>query len=578
MERAAGLFVATLAAVALTWWWLGRPVEAPAANPGRIQCLSYAPFRGNDSPLDAGTRVEAYEIEDDLAKLARLTDCIRTYSTENGLDQVPAIAQHVGLKVIQGLWLGSDRKKNRVRIDETIALAKSYREVITAIVVGNEVLLRGELSAVDIGDVLREVKAATSMPVTYADVWEYWLRNRDLAQSVDFITVHILPYWEDFPISAAQAGAHVDAIRSRVAASFPGKEILIGEVGWPSAGRMREGALPSPANQALVLEEVMARARAKNYRVNLIEAFDQPWKRKLEGTVGGYWGLLTSGGREPKFAWGEPVSDHPLWRWQMAAGMALAAAAFAGALAGRAKVIRARPPSPAYGGGVGRGPLCQSVPWNCPLPDPPPQAGEGTILTGLGTPVLAGITVDALAAGIAAPWAIANAATESLGAGGWVRGLAFIAVSVAAPVAAAMMLSRGMAIPPFGRVLARAAGRPSSVLALAGGAILLAATVLALQTALGLVFDPRYRDLTFGPMTAAVIPFAVASVVGTKARSRLGRSRPGRAELVSAVTLAASAVYIVLNESFENWQTLWFAAMLVVLAVTLIRLRDVQST
>jgi len=389
MERAAGLFVATLAAVALTWWWLGRPVEAPAAaaDPGRVQCLSYAPFRGSETPLDESTRVAAHEIEEDLSRLAHLTDCVRTYSTENGTDQVPAIAQRVGLKVIQGLWLGRDRKKNRLRIDETIALAKRYPDVITAIVVGNEVLLRGEMSAVDIAEVLREVKAATSMPVTYADVWEFWLRNRDLAQAVDFITVHILPYWEDFPISAAQAGAHVDAIRARVAASFPGKDILIGEVGWPSAGRMREGALPSPSNQALVLQEVMARARAKNYRVNLIEAFDQPWKRKIEGTVGGYWGLLTSAGREPKFAWGAPVSNHPLWGWQMVAGMALAATVFAAAFAGRSKV-----------------------------------------LADLGTPVLAGIAVDALAAGIAVPWAAAHAATESLGAGGWARGLALIAV------------------------------------------------------------------------------------------------------------------------------------------------------
>jgi glucan 1,3-beta-glucosidase len=534
MERAAGLFVATLAAVALTWWWLGRPIEAPAAaaDPGRVQCLSYAPFRGNQTPLDEGTQVAAHDIEEDLSKLARLTDCVRTYSTENGTDQVPAIAQRVGLKVIQGLWLGRDRKKNRLRIDETIALAKRYPEVITAIVVGNEVLLRGEMSAVDIGEVLREVKAATSIPVTYADVWEFWLRNRDLAQAVDFVTVHILPYWEDFPISAAQAGAHVDAIRSRVAASFPGKDILIGEVGWPSAGRMREGALPSPANQALVLGEVMALARAKNYRVNLIEAFDQPWKRKVEGTVGGYWGLLTSAGREPKFAWGAAVSNHPLWGWQMAAGMALAATVFAAAFAGRSKVI-----------------------------------------ADLGTPVLAGITVDALAVGIAAPWAAANAATESLGAGGWARGLALIAVSVAAPIAAAMTLSRGMAVPTFGHTLGRAAERPHTALAMASGAILVAVTVLALQTALGLVFDPRYRDLTFAPMTAAVIPFAVASVIGAKTGSRLGR-----AELVSAVTLAGSAVYIVLNEGFGNWQALWFAAMLVVLAVTLIRLRDVQST
>jgi exo-beta-1,3-glucanase (GH17 family) len=536
MTRAVALCVATLAVVAVAWWWLGRPVEVPpvAADPGRIQCVSYAPFRGNDSPLDAATKVSAGDIDEDLAKLARLTDCVRTYSNENGLDQVPAIAKRLGLKVIQGLWLGSDRKMNRVRIDATVALAKQYRDTITAIVVGNEVLLRGELAAPDIAEVLREVKASTGIPVTYADVWEYWLRNRELAEAVDFITIHILPYWEDFPIPAEQAGAHVDSIRGRVAASFPGKEILIGEVGWPSAGRMREGALPSPANQARVLEEVMARARANHYRVNLIEAFDQPWKRKLEGTVGGYWGLLTSGGREPKFAWGQPVSNHPLWVWQAAAGMALAAIVFAAAFA----------------------------PWRENRPEKE-----------LPTPLLAALTIDALAAGIAAPWAVANATTESLGAGGWVRGVAFIAVSLGAPVAVAMTLSRAVAVPPFARILGRAAQRPDNGLALAAGAILVAVTVLALQTALGLVFDPRYRDFTFAPLTASVVPFAIASLVGVRGRSPLGR-----AERLAAVTLLGSAVYVVLNESVANWQAVWFTTMLAVLAITLFRLRDVQST
>src|SRR5258708_26243719 len=99
-----------------------------------------------------------------------------------------------------------------------------------------------------------------------------------------------------------------------------------GEVGWPSDGRMCEGGLPARSNQAHVLEEVMARARAKNYRVNLIEAFDQPWKRYLEGTVGGYWGLFGSDLRELKFAWGEPGSDHPWGIWQLAAGLTLTAA------------------------------------------------------------------------------------------------------------------------------------------------------------------------------------------------------------------------------------------------------------
>ncbi len=546
MTRAVALCVATLAVVAATWWWLGRPVEVPpvAADPGRIQCVSYAPFRGNDSPLDEATRVSASDIEEDLTKLARLTDCVRTYSNENGLDQVPAIARRLGLKVIQGLWLGSDRKKNRARIDATVALAKQYRDTITAIVVGNEVLLRGELAAPDIAEVLREVKAATGVPVTYADVWEYWLRNRELADAADFITIHILPYWEDFPISAEQAGAHVDSIRSRVAASFPGKEILIGEVGWPSAGRMREGALPSPANQARVLEEVMARARANHYRVNLIEAFDQPWKRKLEGTVGGYWGLLTSDGREPKFAWGQPVSNHPLWVWQGAAGVTLAALVFVAAFAPRRERASLESWREAWREGVD-----------------------------LPAPLLAGLAVDALAAGIAAPWAVADATTESLGAGGWVRGIAFIAVSVGAPIAVALTLARGVAIPSFARVLGRAAQRPGSSLAVVAGAILVAVAVLALQTALGLVFDPRYRDFTFAPLTASVVPFAVASVVGMRGGAPLGRP-----ERVAAVTLLGSAVYIVLNESVANWQAVWFAAMLAVVAVTLFRLRDVQRT
>jgi glucan 1,3-beta-glucosidase len=465
---------------------------------------------------------------------------VRTYATDNGLDQVPAIAQRLGIKVLQGLWLGSDRAKNRIQIDTTVALAKQYPDVIIGLVVGNEVLLRGELAAEDIANMLREVKAAVTQPVTYADVWEYWLRNRELAPAVDFVTIHILPYWEDFPIPAEIAAAHVDEIHDRVAAVFPGKDILIGEVGWPSEGRMREGARPSPSNQAHVLEEVMARAKAKSYRVNLIEAFDQPWKRLLEGTVGGYWGLFGSTVREPKFAWGEPVSDHPLWRWQLGFGVAMAAAVFAAALlAGKA---------------AGR-----------PAAKAPEQ-------------VVVGIAAIALVAGIAVPWGLANVAIESLGIGGFVRGAAFAAVALAAPVVAAMALAANLALPAFAGMLGRAAGRPRSGVACACGATLIAATVLAIQTALGLVFDPRYRDLEYVQLTAAIVPFAVVALLGAGGSALLGaKRRRGAAETVAAVTLAGSALYIVLDETFANWEAVWLAAVLIVLAFTLDRLRGAPA-
>ena len=111
------------------------------------------------------------------------------------------------------------------------------------------------------------------------------------------------------PVRAKYAAGHVDAIRKRMAVAFPGKEILIGETGWPSAGRMREGALPSRTNQARVVSEILDLAKQEDFRVNLIEAYDQPWKRQLEGTVGGYWGLIDAVQRAVKYPPGEPISN-----------------------------------------------------------------------------------------------------------------------------------------------------------------------------------------------------------------------------------------------------------------------------
>src|SRR6201989_3221230 len=307
------LLVITLGVIAATWWWMATPItlaRAPIDPDAKLQCVSYAPFRGAQTPLIASTHIEADQIEQDLAQLAKITDCVRTYSIENGLDQVPGIAAKVGLKVIQGIWLGSDRLKNLDQVGIVVGLTQRYPSVISAVVVGNEVLLRGEMTAADLAATIRSVKAQVTVPVTYADVWEFWLRSREIYDVVDFVTIHILPYWGDFSLRAKYAAAHVNAIRQRVAVAFPGKEILIGETGWPSEGRMRDGALPSRTNQARVVSEILNLAKQENFRVNLIEAYDQPWKRQLEGTVGGYWGLFDSDKRAVKYPPGQTISNY----------------------------------------------------------------------------------------------------------------------------------------------------------------------------------------------------------------------------------------------------------------------------
>jgi glucan 1,3-beta-glucosidase len=151
-------------------------------------------------------------------------------------------------------------------------------------VVGNEELLRGEIPH-RVGP-YRSVKSRVTVPVT-CRVWEFWLRNRGMRRRPS--AIHILPYWGTCR-SGKFAASHVDDIASGWRWRSP-KGNLIGETGWPSAGRMREGALPSRTNQARVVSEILDLARREKIRVNLIEAYDQPWKRQLEGTVGGHWAI-----------------------------------------------------------------------------------------------------------------------------------------------------------------------------------------------------------------------------------------------------------------------------------------------
>jgi len=525
-------FALAVVAIAAAWWWLGAPVALPPsalAASDKLYCVSYAPFRGAQNPLVEGTLVAAWQIDEDLALLSKYSKCVRTYSVDDGLDHVLQSARKYGLKVLHGVWVSNSPEKTRRQIATTIALAKEYPDVISAVIVGNEVLLRGELSEPDLIAIIREVKAQVPEPVTYADVWEYWLRYPDVQSAVDFITIHILPYWEDFPIPARFAAAHVAAIHDKVAAAIPGKDILIGEFGWPAAGRMREGARPSPSNQARAITETLALAEQKNFRVNIIEAFDQSWKRALEGAAGGYWGIYDRDTGGPKFRFGGAVSDHPHCRVQMLAGIVLTALAFGVAFA------------------AGRGKGFPAYLW--------PKIAALTFLPA----VLFG-------------WTIETVPIESFSAISSLRSWAFAAAAGFAPIVCAGAVAAGRTAPTFAAVIGRR-GAYRDALDWALGGTLIAVMLCAAVAALGLVFDPRYRDIPFAPLTAAVVPYLVL-LLGSR---RAGRSR-AIAETVAAVTLALCVVYIVFNESFANWQAVWFCAGLLGLAVILERARDAPSS
>ncbi|MDR2875694.1 MAG: glucan 1,3-beta-glucosidase [Methylobacillus sp.] len=291
-------FLLHFAAVFALGFWVvqqTRPVELPdlhLAEGERLACVSYAPYhKPGQSPFDPHQRISREQIAADLAALAKITHCVRIYATDQGLENVPELAAHYGLKVLLGAWIGRDAANNRAQIEMAVQLANRYPETVRAVIVGNEVLLRREQSEAALRAMLDEVKSRVRVPVTYADVWEFWLRHPDLAASVDFATIHILPYWEDDPVAVEHAVEHVAAIRERMMRTL-NKPVLIGETGWPSAGRERENARPGIVEQARFMRVFIRAAHDRGWDYNFIEAIDQPWKRLSEGTVGGYWGVL----------------------------------------------------------------------------------------------------------------------------------------------------------------------------------------------------------------------------------------------------------------------------------------------
>jgi glucan 1,3-beta-glucosidase len=97
--------------------------------------------------------------------------------------------------------------------------------------------------------------------------------------------------------------------------------------------------------------------------------------------------------------------------------------------------------------------------------------------------------------------------------------------------------------------------------------------LVAVEAGLGLVFDPRYRDIPFAPLTGAAVPYLVLLV----STPRLSAPR-AKAESLAAAVLGLSAVYTLFDETFANWQSVWFCAGLAGLAFILAMARDAPSS
>ncbi len=294
---------------ALIWYLLSGAEDEPPW-PQRIQGFSFSPVhQGQDPTRNRYPTVE--EIKQDLLLLADKTYAVRTYSVGGTFAEIPRLAGEMGLNVALGGWISGNAELDDAEMRRLIVLARrNYRNVVR-VMVGNEAILRKDVSVEQAIAHLDFVRSRVWAPVSLAEPWHVWLAHPELADHVDYIAAHILPYWEGSSLEDA-VGFTVERYQ-QLQERFPDKPIVIAEVGWPSNGRPLGQARASQANQASFLRRFLQHAEQEGYVYYVMEAFDQPWKLGIEGGVGTYWGVYDIN-RQAKFTFTEPVVAIPQWR------------------------------------------------------------------------------------------------------------------------------------------------------------------------------------------------------------------------------------------------------------------------
>ncbi len=302
------LVVALVAIAHAGLWAISQEKTSAPDVPIQLSSVSYAPF-GKDANPENGDRATEEQIRADMKVLAPFTRAVRTYASTAGQELVAPIAAEFGLKTSVGIWLDKNTERNEAEITNAVEAAKRTGNV-SSIVVGNETVFRDDLKVPELIQYIQRVRRETGLPVTTGDIPSVWFEHPELVAAVDFIAVHILPYWEGVPEDKAVEQAI--SVFTKLRETYPGKHVVIAEFGWPSAGYNMKVANPGRAIQAQVIREFLARAEQVGADYNIIEAIDQPWKF-FEGSVGPYWGLFDAD-RQPKFELTGLITHTDWWK------------------------------------------------------------------------------------------------------------------------------------------------------------------------------------------------------------------------------------------------------------------------
>jgi sugar (glycoside-pentoside-hexuronide) transporter len=260
-----------------------------------VHGLCFSPYLEGQSP---GSQVNEAQIRARLGIVRPYTRWVRSFSCTDGHERTPQVAHELGMKTLVGAWLGTDREINEREIESAIALARAGHVDILA--VGNEVLLREDMSEDELLGYIERVRQAVppGIPVGYVDAYYLFERHPRVTAVCDVLLTNCYPFWEGCP--REEAIAYMQSMYQRTVAVAAGKKVIVSETGWPHTGTAFHGAVPSVEGAMRYFIDTCRWAREDGVEVFYFAAFDEAWKVGAEGDVGAYWGLWDKDGL-PKY-------------------------------------------------------------------------------------------------------------------------------------------------------------------------------------------------------------------------------------------------------------------------------------
>jgi exo-beta-1,3-glucanase (GH17 family) len=260
----------------------------------KIHGLCFSPYVEGQGP---GTELDEAQIRERLSVIQPHVRWIRSFSCSEGNELIPQIAAEKGLKTMVGVWLDDNLEQNEIELANAIEIAKAGHASILA--VGNEVLLRGDLSEDELIDYINRAKqAAPGVEVGYVDAYFEFEVHPRVTEACDVILANCYPFWEGCP--ADHALLYMKEMYRRAQYAANGKKVIVSETGWPNIGTPTDGAVPSFESAIKYFIDTYRWAEQDGIEIFYFSSFDETWKVDAEGDVGAYWGLWDKDGN-PKY-------------------------------------------------------------------------------------------------------------------------------------------------------------------------------------------------------------------------------------------------------------------------------------